>query len=74
MSEREKKKQIYRSKRFLCTISTAYDKVNTTRNDENLLRLVPVPGHGARVLPLEPVLGHQQKAMFRLFPVPGHHV
>ena len=28
--------------------------------DENLFRLVPVPGHSARVLPLE------------LVPVPGH--
>ena len=61
--------------------STAYDKVNTTGTDEILFRLVPVLGHGARVLPLEllPVPGHsaqisarhQQKAMFRLVPVPG---
>ena len=34
--------------------------MNTAGTDENLFRLVPVRGHGARVLPLEPV------------PVPGH--
>ena len=50
--------------------------------DENLFRLVPVPGNGARVLPLElvPVPGHDaqisarapKKALFRLMPVLGH--
>ena len=35
-------------------------KVNTAGTDETLFRLVPVPRHGARVLPLEQV------------PVPGH--
>ena len=34
--------------------------MNTVGTDEMLFRLVPVPGHGARVLPLE------------LVPVPGH--
>ena len=33
--------------------STAYEKANTVGTDENLFRLVSVPGHGARVLPLE---------------------
>ena len=40
--------------------ATAYEKVYTTGTDENQFRLVPVLGHGARVLPLE------------LVPVPGH--
>ena len=57
--------------------STACKKVNTAGTDENLFRLVPVVGHGARVLPLELavfkfVFEHQQKAMFRLVPVLGH--
>ena len=34
-------------------------KVNTTGADEILFRLVSVPGHGARVLPLELVPGAQ---------------
>ena len=48
-----------------------YEKVNTSDTDENLFSLEPVPGDGARVLPLElvpepgtvpkSVLGHQQK-------------
>ena len=29
--------------------------MNTAGTDENLFRLVPVLGHGARLLPLEPV-------------------
>ena len=37
--------------------STACKKVNTGGTDENLFRLVPMPGHGARVLPLELVPG-----------------
>ena len=40
--------------------STACQKVNAASTDENLVRLVPVPGLTARVLPLE------------LVPVPGH--
>ena len=40
--------------------STACEKVNTVSTDENLFRFVPVPGHGARVLPL------------KLVPLPGH--
>ena len=48
------------SGKFGAVASTAYEKVNTTGNDENLFRLVPMPGHGARVLPLE------------LVPFPGH--
>ena len=60
---------------FLVSASTVCKKANTAGADENLFRLVPVPGHGARVQPLELVrkfvLGHQQKAMFRLMPVPG---
>ena len=65
--------------------STACKKVNTAGTDENLFRLVPLPRHGAQVLPLglvrargclgtvpKFVLGHPQKAMFRLVPVPEH--
>ena len=48
------------SGKFGVVASTANDKVNTTGTDENLFRLVPVLGHGARVLPLE------------LVSVPGH--
>ena len=48
------------SGKFGVVTSTAYEKVNTTGTDENLFRQVSVPGHGARVLPLE------------LVPVPGH--
>ena len=33
--------------------SKACKKVNTAGTDENLFRSVPVPGHGARVLPVE---------------------
>ena len=40
--------------------STACKKVNMAGTDENLLILVPVLGHGTRVLPL------------KLVPVPGH--
>ena len=40
--------------------SKACTKVNTAGTDENLFRLVPFPGYGARVLPLE------------LVPVPGN--
>ena len=43
------------SGRFGVVTSTAYEKVNTTGTDENLFRLVPVPGDGAQVLPLESV-------------------
>ena len=38
------------SGKFGVVASTAYAKENTTGTDENLFRLVPVPGHGARVL------------------------
>ena len=64
--------------------SAACKKVNTAGTDENLFRLVPVPGHGARVLPLEPVLvpGHDAqicagaptKGYVRTGVVPGHQV
>ena len=50
------------SGKFGAVASTAYEKVNKKGNDENLFRLLPVLGHGARVLPLE------------LVPVPGHGV
>ena len=40
------------SGKFGVVASTAYEKVNTAGTDENLFRVVPVPGHGARVLPL----------------------
>ena len=40
--------------------STACKRVSIAGTDENLFRLVLVPGHGARVLPLE------------LVSVPGH--
>ena len=48
------------SDKFRVNASTACEKVNTADTDGNLFRLVPVPGHGARVLPLElvPVSGH----------------
>ena len=57
--------------KFGVSASTACKKVNAAGTDENLFRLVPVPGHGARVLPLELVrvprhtvpklvLGHQK--------------
>ena len=39
--------------KFGASASTACKKVNTAGTDENLFRLVLVPGHGARVLPLE---------------------
>ena len=41
------------SGKFGIVASTAYEKVNATGTHEYLFRLVPVPGHGARVLPLE---------------------
>ena len=47
------------SGKFEVVASTAYSK-NTTGTDENLFRLVPVLGHGARILPPE------------IVPVPGH--
>ena len=37
---------------------TARKKVNTTGTDENLLRLVSMPGHGAPTLELVHVPGH----------------
>ena len=46
--------------KFGVSASAACEKVNTVGIDENLFRLVPVPGHSARVLPLE------------LVPVPVH--
>ena len=39
------------SGKYAVVALTAYEKVNTAGTDENLFRLVPVPGHGARVLP-----------------------
>ena len=56
---------------------------DTVGTDENLFRFVPVPGHGARVLPLEPVpepgngaqicaRAQTEGAMFRPVPVPGN--
>ena len=50
--------------------STAYEKVNTRDTDENLFRVVPVLGHGARVLPLElvpmPLYGAQIRELKQL--------
>ena len=47
--------------KFGVTASTACsEKVNTAGTDENLLTLVTVPKHGARILPLE------------LVPMPGY--
>ena len=52
--------------KFGAGASTAGEKVNSPDNYENLFRLVPIPGHGACVLPLKLVsvptflLGHQQ--------------
>ena len=47
--------------------STACEKVDTAGTDENLFRLVPVPGHGARVLPLKllPVSGYSAQISAR---------
>ena len=50
-------------------------RVTTAGTNENLLRLVSVPGHGARVLPLElvPVPGHGARVLpLELVPVLGH--
>ena len=50
-------------------------EVNAAGTDENLFRLVPVLGHGARVVPLElvPVLGHGARVVpLELVPVLGH--
>ena len=68
--------------KVILKLTRKFGVVDTTGTDENLFRLVPVPGHGARVLPLEYclcpgtvpklVLGHQQKAVFRLVPTPRH--
>ena len=52
--------------KFGVAASTAYEKVNTTGTDENLFRLVPVPGHDAQMCARAP-----KKAMFRLC-LPGH--
>ena len=63
------------SGKFGVGASTAYEKVNTAGTDEILFRLVPVLGHGARVLPLElvPVSGHGARVLpLELEPVPGH--
>ena len=46
--------------KFKAGASTPCEKVNTTSIDENLFRLLPVPGPSARVLPVE------------LMPVPEH--
>ena len=43
------------SAKFGVSASTVRKKVNTVDIDENLLRLVPVLGHDARELPLQPV-------------------
>ena len=48
------------SGKFGVVASTTYEKVSTMGADENLFKLVLVPGHGTRVLPLE------------LVPVPRH--
>ena len=66
--------------KFQVSAPTACEKVNTVGTDENLFRLVPVPGHGARVLPLKlvPLPGHSAWAptkgydMYRLMLMPGH--
>ena len=52
------------SGKFVAVASRAYEKVNTAGTDENLFRLVPLLGHGVRVLPLElvPVHGAQISA------------
>ena len=63
------------AKKFGVSASTAFEKVNTVGTDENLFRLVSVPGHGARVLPLElvPVPGHGARVLpLELVPVPRH--
>ena len=48
--------------KFGVSASTAYEKVNTSGTDKNLIRLVPMAGHGARVLPLELGTGPQINA------------
>ena len=39
--------------KFAVGASTACKKVKTAVTDESLFRLLPLPGHGARVLPLK---------------------
>ena len=46
------------SGKFGVVASAANEKVNRTGAEENAFRLVPVLGHGARVLPLELVPGY----------------
>ena len=61
--------------KFGGSASTAFEKVNTAGTDENLFRLVPVPGHGTRVLSMELVLvpGHGTRVLpLELVLVPGH--
>ena len=69
--------------KFVVGPSTGCKRVNTACTVKTCFRLVPVLGHGARVLRIllelvfmpgtvpKLVLGHQQKAMFRLVPFPG---
>ena len=61
--------------KFGVSASAACEEVNTSNTDENLFRLVPMPGHGAQVLPLELVPGHVLRHGVRVLPlelVPGH--
>ena len=59
------------SGKFRVSSTTACEKTNAEGNDENLSRLVPVPRHGARVLPLELVAGHGAKISVRV-PTKGY--
>ena len=55
--------------------SAACEKVNAASTDENLFRLVPVPWHGTRVVPLElvPRPGHGARVVsLELVPRAGH--
>ena len=46
------------AEKFRVGVYTACEKVNKVDTDKNLFKLVPVTGHGARVLPLELVPRH----------------
>ena len=64
--------------KFDVSASSASEKLNTVGTDKNLfrlvgIRLVPVPGYSARVLPLElvPVPGYNARVLpLELVPVP----
>ena len=56
------------ARHFVCCIVGIEARGKNVGTDKIPFRLLPVPRNGARVLPLEVVfvLGHRQKALFRL--------